>query len=263
MERRASRADPMVPLRRETMAKAMTGCLKGRWLAALVVLNVGVAAAQQPLSPEAKPVAAAPAAPGTTAGPGTSAADRPLTAEDMEPWLDGYMPYALHSADIAGAVVTVVKDGQVIVARGYGWADIARRSPVDPNLTLFRPGSVSKLVTWTAVMEQVEAGKLDLDADVNRYLDFEIPPRNGQPITLRQIMTHTPGFEEAIKDLITRDPKSVRPLGEYLKRWTPHRIFDAGTTPAYSNWATCLAGYMVERVSGMQVAQLEIGRAHV
>jgi CubicO group peptidase (beta-lactamase class C family) len=231
------------------MAKAMMGCLKVS-LAALAASS-GVAAAQQPLSPERKPVVAAPAAPVTPAGASTSAADRPLTADDVEPWLDGYIPYALHSADIAGAVVTVVKDGQVVAARGYGWADIAHRKPVDPNLTLFRPGSVSKLVTWTAVMQQVEAGKLDLDADVNRYLDFEIPPRNGQPITLRQIMTHTAGFEEAIKDLINHDPTSVRPLGEYLKRWTPRRIFDAGTTPAYSNWATCLAGYMVERVSGM------------
>jgi CubicO group peptidase (beta-lactamase class C family) len=229
----------------------MIGCLKLRWLAALAAWHVSIAAAQQPLSPERKSVVAAPTAPVTTAEAGTSAADRPLTAEDLKPWLDGYMPYALHSADIAGAVVTVVKDGQVVAARGYGWADIARRTPVDPDLTLFRPGSVSKLVTWTAVMQQVEAGKLDLDADVNRYLDFEIAPRNGQPITLRQIMTHTAGFEEAIKDLITRDPKSVRPLGEYLKRWTPRRIFDAGTTPAYSNWATCLAGYMVERVAGL------------
>jgi CubicO group peptidase (beta-lactamase class C family) len=233
------------------MTKAMMGCLKGLSLAALAASSVGVAAAQEPLSPENKPVVGAPAAPVTTAGASTPAAGRPLTAEDLEPWLDGYMPYALHSADIAGAVVTVVKDGQVIAARGYGWADIAHRNPVDPKLTLFRPGSVSKLVTWTAVMQQVEAGKLDLDADVNHYLDFKIPPRNGQPITLRQIMTHTAGFEEAIKDLISHDSKSVRPLGEYLKRWTPRRIFDAGTTPAYSNWATCLAGYMVERVSGM------------
>ena len=71
----------------------------------------------------------------------------------------------------------------------------ARRSI--PQRTLFRPGSVSKLVTWTAVMQQVEQGKLDLDADVNRYLDFSIPAYEGQPVTMRQIMTHTAGFEEA------------------------------------------------------------------
>lgn len=208
----------------------------------------GPTAAQtlNPLSPAspATSAAPAPAMPGAWQG-------RALTADDVNAWLDGYMPYALHSADVAGAVVTVVKDGQVISARGYGYADVAKRRPVDPARTLFRPGSVSKLVTWTAVMQQVEAGKLDLDADVNRYLDFKIPPRGGRPITLRQIMTHTAGFEEAIKDLILYDPKGNMALGAYLKRWTPRRIYDAGTTPAYSNWATSLAGYIVERVSGM------------
>ena len=196
----------------------MKGCLKGYWLAALVASHVGVAAAQQPLSPEQKPVVAAPATPVTPAGASTSAADRSLTAEDLEPWLDGFMPAALHSADIAGAVVTVVKDGQVIAARGYGWADIVHRNPVDPNQTLFRPGSVSKLVTWTAVMQQVEQGHLDLDADVNRYLDFEIPPRDGQPITLRNIMTHTAGFEEQIKTLIGYDRAAMPSNEDQLKR---------------------------------------------
>jgi len=223
-------------------------------LLALAGMGTGtVLPARQPINPlsprTAGPPTAAPV-PVPAAVPGT-ARGRALTGEDLNAWLDGYMPFLLHSSDIAGAVVTVVKDGQVIAARGYGWSDIARRRPVDPARTLFRPGSVSKLVTWTAVMQQVEAGKLDLDADVNRYLDFRIPPRNGQPITLRQILTHTAGFEEAIKDLITYDQKGAQPLGAYLKRWTPHRIFDAGTTPAYSNWATSLAGYIVERVSGM------------
>jgi hypothetical protein len=100
-------------------------------------------------------------------------------------------------------------------------------------------------------MQQVEAGKIDLDADVNRYLDFKIPPRNGQPITMRQIMTHTAGFEEANKGLISYDAKDVVSNGAYLKRYVPKRVYDAGTTPAYSNWATTLAGYVVERVTGM------------
>lgn len=191
-----------------------------------------------------------PAAPIVLPPPPASGA-RDLNAADVDAWLDGYMPFALRSNDIAGAVVTVVKDGQVIAARGYGYADIAHRKPVDPATTLFRPGSVSKLVTWTAVMQQVEAGKIDLDADINTYLDFKIPPRNGKPVTMRQIMTHTGGFEEAMKDLITDKPNGLIPLGPYLKRWTPTRIFDAGTTPAYSNWATSLAGYVVERTSGM------------
>ena len=215
--------------------------------------SIGAAApARQQVNPLAPAPPVSRGAPAATAAPvPTPAGGHALSAQDVNAWLDGYMPYALHTADIAGAVVMVVKDGQVIAARGYGWADIARRRPVDPARTLFRPGSVSKLVTWTAVMQQVEAGKIDLDADVNRYLDFRIPPRNGQPVTMRQILTHTAGFEEAIKNLITYNPRGGQPIGAYLKRWVPRRIFDAGTTPAYSNWATTLAGYVVERVSGM------------
>ncbi len=202
-----------------------------------------LAPAQAPEKPGA-PVLAQPAA------PAAPTATRALTAEDVTAWLDGYMPYALHSGDIAGAVVTVVRDGRVIAARGYGYADIAKRRPVDPDLTLFRPGSVSKLVTWTAVMQQVEAGRIDLDADVNRYLDFAIPAYRGAPVTMRQIMTHTAGFEEANKKLITYDVGDVEPIGAYLKRHVPARVYAPGTTPAYSNWATTLAAYVVERVSG-------------
>ena len=129
---------------------------------------------------------------------------------------------------------------------------ISRSSkPVDPERTLFRPGSVSKLFTWTAVMQLVEQGKLDLDADVNNYLDFKIPPGpGGTPIRLRDIMTHTPGFEEAVKELITENPSGSFRWPRPCKRWTPNRIFKAGTMPAYSNYATALAGYVVERASG-------------
>lgn len=213
--------------------------------AALLGLAVGVPAFTQappPLTPV--PQAAAPALPAVPAGTAT------LTKADADAWLDGFMPYALARGDVAGAVVVVVKDGQVLTQRGFGYADVAKRTPVDPEKTLFRPGSVSKLYTWAAVMQQVEAGKLDLDADVNRYLDFQIPAYQGKPITLRNLMTHTAGFEEVIKGLLAFD-KPVPSLGDVVKRRIPERIYAPGTTPAYSNYATALAGYIVERVSGM------------
>jgi CubicO group peptidase (beta-lactamase class C family) len=199
---------------------------------------------QQVAGPAAK-AAVEPIAPAAAAGVPQ------LTRTDVDAWLDGYMPYALRRGDVAGAVVVVVKDGQVLTQRGFGYSDAEKRKPVDPENTLFRPGSVSKLFTWTAVMQLVEQGKLNLDADVNQYLDFKIPPRDGKPITLRKIMTHTPGFEEAIEGLIFSNPQAIKPLGEVLKRWTPARIFAPGVTPAYSNYATALAGYIVERTSGM------------
>ena len=172
-----------------------------------------------------------------------------LTADDVNAWLDGYLPYALHTGDIAGAVVAVVKDGQIVTERGYGYSDVAKRTPVDPKFTLFRPGSVSKLVTWTAVMQQVEQGKIDLDADVNQYLDFKIPPRDGKPVTIRNLMQHVAGFEEQARNIISEDPKAPG-YEKLLKQWVPERVFAPGTTPAYSNYGASLAGYIVQRVSG-------------
>ncbi|HWP42166.1 MAG TPA: serine hydrolase domain-containing protein, partial [Blastocatellia bacterium] len=172
-----------------------------------------------------------------------------MTAPDVEAFLDGIVPLQLAQNDIAGATVAVVRDGKLLLAKGYGYADVEKKKPVSPDETLFRPGSVSKLFTWTAVMQMVEQGKLDLDRDVNEYLDFKIPEAFGQPITLKNIMTHTPGFEEQIKDLFVTDPASLD-LGQYLKTHIPERIFPPGTIPAYSNYATALAGYIVERASG-------------
>ena len=185
------------------------------------------------------------------ATPGQAAAAPVLTRADVEAWLDGFMPYALQRGDIAGAVVVVVKDGAILLQKGYGFADVEARKPVDPELTLFRPGSVSKLFTWTAVMQLVEQGKIDLDEDVNRYLDFEIPGRDGPPITMRNILTHTPGFEEQAKGLMGTEEIQVANLEEHMKRWVPERVYPPGGTPAYSNYATALAGYIVARVSGM------------
>jgi len=100
------------------------------------------------------------------------------------------------------------------------------------------------------VMQLVEQGKLDLDRDVNDYLDFKIPATYPKPITLRNIMTHTPGFEETIKELFVGDAKDLTPLRHYLEANLPKRIYPPGATPAYSNYATTLAGYIVQRVSG-------------
>jgi CubicO group peptidase (beta-lactamase class C family) len=213
--------------------------------------TVAPAAAAKAAAPTAAPAPAVEAGAANTApAPGA----RPLTAVDLEAWLDGFMPYALSNADIAGAVVTVVKDGQILANRGYGFADLERRRPVDPDATLFRPGSISKLFTWTAVMQLVERGQIDLDADINTYLDFDIPAYRGAPITMRQIMTHTSGFEEVVRDLIVSDAERRWELGAYLRENVPARIHPPGRMPAYSNYATALAGYVVERVSGESFA---------
>jgi CubicO group peptidase (beta-lactamase class C family) len=182
--------------------------------------------------------------------PVTPAGTHEITVGDIGAFLDGIMPQQLAREDIAGAVISIVKDGKVIFAKGYGYSDVEKKTPVSPDNTLFRPGSISKLFTWTAVMQLVEQGKLDLDRDVNDYLDFKIPATYSQPITLRNIMTHTAGFEETAQELFVPDAKDLKPLGTYVKEHMPERIYPPGTTPAYSNYATSMAGYIVQRVSG-------------
>jgi len=173
-----------------------------------------------------------------------------LTRGDVEAWLDGYLPYAISSGDIAGGVIVVVKDGEVLAQKGYGYADVATQKPVDPERTLFRAGSVAKLVTHTAVMQLVEQGKLDLDADIAKYLDFPIEEAYGKPVTLHNLMTHTGGFEELVRGLMASDPQMHMPLETYVKATHPTRIFPPGEVPSYCNYCVTLEGYIVQRVSG-------------
>src|SRR5436305_2296189 len=188
--------------------------------------------------------------PENVSAPATATTPHEMTSQDVSAFLDGIMPQQLAREDIAGAVISVVKDGKVLFAKGYGYSDVEKKKPVSPEDTLFRPGSISKLFTWTSVMQLVEQGKLDLDRDVNDYLDFKIPATYPKPITLRNIMTHTAGFEESVQELFVADAKDLKPLRPYLTEHMPTRIFPPGTTPAYSNYATTVAGYIVQRVSG-------------
>jgi CubicO group peptidase (beta-lactamase class C family) len=173
-----------------------------------------------------------------------------LDAADLEGFFDGILPMQLERSDIAGASVLVMQDGKVLLQKGYGVADEKSQKPVDPVSTIFRLASISKLFTWTSVMQLQEQGKLDIDADVNQYLDFQIRPAFGKPITLRNLMTHMGGFEEENRDVILTDPKQAVTLRDFLIRNQPVRMYAPGTVPAYSNYGVGLAGYIVQRVSG-------------
>ena len=180
--------------------------------------------------------------------PEPPAGEHQLTAEDVNAWLDGKLPDALKNGDIPGAVVSVVKDGQVVTTRGYGWADTGASGgqpvAVDPQTSLFRVASVSKIPTSIAAMQLVEQGKVDLDADISAYLDFEIERRFDEPLTLRHLLTHSAGFDEHGSLTPTTD------LEAYVKNDPPAQVFAPGTTPGYSNYGIALAGYIVQRVSG-------------
>jgi CubicO group peptidase (beta-lactamase class C family)/cytochrome b561 len=184
--------------------------------------------------------------------PGTSAPTpvHSLDQADLTAFFDGILLLQLERNDIAGASVLVMKDGNVLLQKGYGYADVKSKKPVDPASTIFRLASISKLFTWVSVMQLEEQGKLNLDADVNQYLDFPIRPAFDKPITLRNLMTHTAGFEETLNDIILTNPKQAVSLRDYLIANQPMRIYPPGVIPAYSNYGVGLASYIVQRTSG-------------
>ena len=179
----------------------------------------------------------------------------PADPAELEAFLDDLLAKQMEENHIAGAAVSVVKDGELFFAKGYGYADLENKIPVDPEQTMFRLGSVTKPFTWTAVMQLAEHGKLDLDADVNTYLDFHIPDTYPQPITLRHLMTHTAGFEDQHVEMVTLNEEDIVPQGKWLVSHIPGRVFPPGEIPAYSNYGAALAGYIVGRVSGQSYSE--------
>lgn len=175
-----------------------------------------------------------------------------LPPTELEAFVDGYMASYLEQANIAGATVSFIEGEKIVFAKGYGWADVEARAPVDPNQTLFRIGSVSKLFVWTSVMQLVEQRKLHLLTDVNEYLnDLEVPDAYGTPVNMAQLMTHTAGFDERVMGLFAADASALRPLGDILREELPDRVRPPGEVTSYSNHGVGLAMYVVEQVSGV------------
>ncbi len=184
-----------------------------------------------------------------------STRDKPLSRdinkENVETFFDVAFETQKLEHELVGATIVVVKDGELIFKKGYGFADLDERIPVDPDKHLFRIASVSKTFTWTAVMQLVEQGKLDLEADIQTYLDFEIPQTYKEPIRLKNLLTHTPGFEDRGSGGFARSSNEVIPLADYLPANLPARVRSPGTFISYSNYGSAVAGYIVQRVSGV------------
>lgn len=235
------------------MAEGQKRCVpRLKLVAALGLFCASVASAQIPS--EGKPTTTGP----SPKSPAASLATMPRAqvlddTAALGAFLDGVMKSQVEELHIPSAVVAVVKDGRVLYAQGYGNANVASGTPIDPATSLFRIGSTSKLFTWTAVMQLVEQGKIKLDADVNTYLKgFKIPSTFAKPITVRNLLTHSGGFEDGgIGYLISDDSSTVRPIEVTLKEHMPARVRPPGVLSSYSNYSAALAGLIVEQVSGV------------
>ncbi len=175
----------------------------------------------------------------------------PREAKEVESFLDPLFAGEMAKWHIPGAVFVLVKGGQILFVKGYGYADLEKKSPVVPDITVFRVGSISKLFTATAVMQLAERGKLDLNRDVNAYLKlFQLDQSFPQPVTLANLLTHTGGFDDRAIGLAARTAADAVPLGPYLAVHLPPRVLPPGETYSYSSFGVALAGYIVESVSG-------------
>ncbi|MDH5656874.1 MAG: beta-lactamase family protein [Spirochaetia bacterium] len=171
--------------------------------------------------------------------------------EEIRTFFDSEIPLMLEEKHIAGMTVSVVHQGKTVFKKGYGFADLETKTPVNPDKTGFRPGSISKLFTWTAVMQLHEQGRLELDTDINQYLDFNIPDTFSEPITISHLMSHRPGFEDRMINLFVKDTDRLLTLEEAVKNDVLKRVRRQGEQISYSNYGTMLAGYIVQRISGM------------
>jgi CubicO group peptidase (beta-lactamase class C family) len=172
--------------------------------------------------------------------------------DGFERWLDETMADQLERHRVPGAAVVVVNDGDILLAKGYGYADLESQRPVVANETVFSIGSTGKLVTWTAVMQGVEDGRLDLDRDVNDYLTdsaVTVPDTYAEPVTLEHLGTHSAGFEDVFAGMVADDPDEIRPMEEILADHQPARVRPPGQFVAYSNYGTALAGHVLAEQS--------------
>lgn len=175
-----------------------------------------------------------------------------LDSARVASFMDGMMAAQMKNKHLAGASVAIVQNGKLLFTKGYGYADLEKKTPADPGKTLFRIGSISKTFIWTSVMQLVQQGKLDLNADINTYCkDFQIPANFPQPVTLLDLMNHNPGFEDRVLGLFGKSPQTLKPLGEIIREEMPRRIWAPGIISAYSNHGSGMAAYIVEQASGL------------
>jgi len=212
------------------------------------------------VSPKPAAAAATPQAPSVPAAQPVAVGVAPLPRPELEAFVDGVVQRAMTRDHIAGVTISVVQNGQVVLKKGYGFANLGQRRPVDPDKTLFRIASISKTFTWIALMNEIESGHMRLDGPVNLYLPEPLQLKDQgkkTQVRLRDLMTHTGGFEDrAMGQLFERDPNRIRPLADYLRQERPRRVREPGLLPSYSNYGVALAGAAVANVTGKPFEQL-------
>ncbi len=176
--------------------------------------------------------------------------------QELETWLDEFMAEQMDKLHIPGVTFSLVQNGELFFAKGYGYADLEQQIPVIAEGTVFCVGGNSKLFTATAIMQLVEKELLNLDDDVNKYLqDFQIENNYPQPVTIANLLTHTAGFDNRFIGMLALSASDVIPLGEHLAAKMPGRVRAPGKVIIGCNYSYGLLGYIVELVAGIPFSQ--------
>ncbi len=176
----------------------------------------------------------------------------PQDTKEVEQFVDGFFEQSAIKESLAGAALVVVKDGKVLLKKGYGYSDVDKKVPVDPDRTVFRIASISKVITATAVMQLAEQGKLDLNQDIAAYTgDVQIPNVTGAPLTMKHLLTNSTGFDYGdTSEMSTNDLKREAPIKQYMLDNIPTVVRKPGDYYRYDNLGFTLQGYIVEQVTG-------------
>ena len=184
--------------------------------------------------------------------------------------LESAIESLLEEHGVPGFAGGLIRDGELVWARGFGAADLESGRPMTER-TLINIGSVTKTVTATVVLRAVEQGQLQLDQDVGDIVDFAIrnPRFPDEPITVRQLLVHRSSIlDGAAYEASYACGDSATPLGEWLEsyftaddvaehfhEWAPGTSEPPEQPRAYSNVAYGLLGHLVERTSGLAYSE--------
>lgn len=174
-----------------------------------------------------------------------------IDAKAMESWLDPFIAEEMKKQNLPGLVFVLVKDGRVVLSKGYGWANLEQQIPATPERTIFRIGSITKVFTAMGLMQLADQRKLDLQDDVNKFLDSpRVDQKYDQPVRVWHLLTHTAGFDQTGLGRREERPEERKSLAEFLEAQLI-RVRPPGQVSCYDTYGITLAGYLIERISGL------------
>lgn len=178
-----------------------------------------------------------------------------LNMESVSAFANATIAPSMRDGKIPGAVFVVVRGNKVIFEKAFGVADLKTQAPVSVEDTLFRVASISKILTTVCVLQLASTRQLNLHTNVNTYLNrFQIAPAFGKPVTIADLMTHSAGFDNCQFGYAAHTAADKLSLGDYLAGHQPARVRPPGLFSVYGNYGYTLAGYLVQKVSGVPFA---------